>query len=92
MNAKKDRQRGNADGERMVHMKNHRQYSTFDKERKVFAIVMTVILILMVALAVLTLTGEFDKEEYQHQVEFPIANTNISWSQTFYSGPWSDAT
>ena len=73
-------------------MKSWKHYNSFQKERKVFFIVMVAILACLVALFVLELTGEFRKEEYQHQVEYPIANTNVSWSQTFYPGAWSDAT
>ena len=51
-----------------------------------FAIVMAVILACIVALFILEITGEFDKEEYQHQVEYPLANANVNWLQTFHEG------
>ena len=71
-------------------MKSIRKYSTFEKERKVFAAVMLVILACLVALFVLELTGEFERQEYQHQTEYPIANANVSWLQTYYGGTWNE--
>ena len=67
-------------------MKSTKNNNTFERERKVFAIVMAVILACIVALFILEITGEFDKEEYQHQVEYPLANANVNWLQTFHEG------
>ena len=73
--------------------KNHKYFNTTKHERKAFAITMLVILLCLFTLGILWAIGEFDDPFYvKHQVEYPIANANISWQQTYHSGPWSDAT
>lgn len=68
-------------------MKNHyKNYSTIDHERKVFAGVMIVIVVLLLALFILEACGVFDAYIWKPVEEFPIANANISWEQTFYPG------
>lgn len=67
-------------------MKSTKNNNTFERERKIFAAVMLVLLACIVALFILEITGEFDKEEYQHQVEYPLANANVNWLQTFHEG------
>ena len=68
-------------------MKNHyKNYSTIDQERKVFAAVMIVILLALITLFVLEVCGVLDGQVWKPVEEFPIANANISWEQTFYPG------
>lgn len=68
-------------------MKNHyKNYSTIDHERKVFAAVMIVILLALITLFVLEVCGVFDGQVWKPIEEFPIANANVSWEQTFYPG------
>ena len=68
-------------------VKNHyKNYSTIDHERKVFAAVMIVILLALITLFVLEVCGVFDGQVWKPVEEFPIANANISWEQTFYPG------
>ena len=70
-------------------MKNHyKHYSTIDHERKVFAAVMIVILLALITLFVLEVCGVFDGQVWKPVTEFPLANANISWEQTFYPGAW----
>lgn len=67
-----------------------RAYSSFEKESRVFAAVMLVIVILMMAVGVLELCGVFEKEEavWKPTEIYPMANANISWMQTHHPGPW----
>ena len=32
-----------------------------------------------------------DAEGYEPDAVFPMANTNVSWEQTFHSGGWTEA-
>ena len=68
-------------------MKNHyRHYNTIDHERKVFAVVMIIVLVALITLFVLEVCGVFDDRIWKAVEEYPIANANISWEQTFYPG------
>ena len=67
-------------------MKSYRKYNTIDKERKVFAAVMIIIIIALLTLFTLEACGVFDRNVWKPVEEFPIANANISWEQTFYPG------
>ena len=67
-------------------MKSYRKYNTIDKERKVFAAVMIIIIIALLTLFTLEACGVFDRNVWKPAQEFPIANANISWEQTFHPG------
>lgn len=67
-------------------MKSYRKYNTKESEKIVFTVVCAIILLALVALCVLTIVGVFDKAIWEPDISFPIANANISWSQTFYPG------
>ena len=70
-------------------MKNHyKNYSTIERERKVFAIVMAIIIVLLLALFTMEACGVFDAYIWKPIEEYPLANANISWEQTFYPGAW----
>lgn len=69
-------------------MKSYKKYNTYEKERKVFALVMLIILLALIALAVLTACGVFDEAVWKPDVSYPMANTNISWEQTYHPGAW----
>ena len=70
-------------------MKNHyKNYSTIERERKVFAIVMAIIIVLLLVMFTLETCGVFDAYIWKPIEEYPLANANISWEQTFYPGAW----
>ena len=56
--------------------------------RKHFYIAMGIILAVMAALLVWAFSAEAEKT---WDVECPMANTKISWQQTFYPGAWNSA-
>ena len=63
----------------------------FKKESRIFALVMMIILILIMAAGVMEVCGMFeDKEEnvWKPSVSYPMANANINWMQTHHPGPW----
>ena len=67
-----------------------RAYSSFEKERKIFAAVMLLVIIVILAAGVMELCGVFeDKSQMWKPTEvYPMANANISWLETHYPGPW----
>ena len=67
-------------------MRNYRNYNRYDRESKVFAAVMIIIVAAMIALGVLTLMGMFDEPMWKPDKVYPLANANISWMQSFYGG------
>ena len=67
-------------------MNNHSKYTTEQKERKAFAVVMALIVLALIALLVLEVCGVFEESPWQPVTEFPMANAHITWSQTFYGG------
>ena len=73
-------------------MTNHRHYNTIPTERKVFAIIMAVFLLAVIAVGVLALFGVFDKPAWEPDVYYPMANAKVSWEQTFYAGGWGCGT
>ena len=56
-----------------------------EMSRKNFYIAMGIILAVMAALLVWAFSAEAEKE---WDVECPMVNTNVSWEQTYYPGPW----
>lgn len=56
------------------------KYSTKQKEMKVFAAVMCVIMLALVALMVLTICGVFDEPAWKPAAEYPMANQHITWT------------
>ena len=67
-------------------MKSYRKYNTKEKENKVFAAVMLIIIVALIALFVMEICGVFDGQIWKAVEEYPLANANISWSQTFFPG------
>ena len=71
-------------------MKSYRKYTTYEKERKVFATIMLLILVIILA------WGVFEVVSMNNHVpawpgevkEYPMANAKISWVQTHRPGPW----
>ena len=90
MNKKRDRQRGNADGRKEPSdMNSTNKYTRKTKERKAFAIIMALIFLALVTIGILEICGVFDESPWQPVMEYPIANANVSWDQTFHAGGWS---
>lgn len=61
----------------------------FNKECKIFALVMVIILILIMTAGILDMCGVFDRPEepiWKPNVIYPMANAHISWLQTYYPG------
>ena len=56
------------------------KYSTQEKERKGFAIVMLIILLVLLVGMILTVCGVFDDPGWQPVEEYPIANQHITWT------------
>ena len=71
-------------------MSYYRKYTTKKHERKVFATVMAVIVIILLCWLVYEVCDVLNAP-VRPDVEHPLVNSNISWSQTFYKGAWSDA-
>ena len=63
-----------------------KKYSTIEKERKVFAVVMAIICLLLITWMVLEICGVFDGPVWKPDEAIPMANAHISWEQTFYPG------
>ena len=64
------------------------------KERKKFAIVMLVILLMIVAVGVwelIQIRTARAQSAWMPVVEYPMANAHVSWQQTHYAGAWSGA-
>lgn len=70
-------------------MKSYKHYTTAEKERKVFAAVMLALLVIIVIWGVLEACGIMQKVDWPATVEYPMANANVSWEQTFHPGAWS---
>lgn len=56
--------------------------------RKNFFIVLGIIAAAIAALLIWAFSAEAEKT---WDVEYAMANTNISWEQTYYPGPWDSA-
>lgn len=71
-------------------MKNHRKYSTAERERKVFAVVMIAIMVILVTWFVLEACGVFAGPTAKPDRVYPMANAHISWEQSFHAGGWGN--
>ena len=71
-------------------MNNYRKYTTIHKERKVFAAFMAVIVVILLVWLIVEVCGLLSAP-IKPDTEHPLVNSQISWSQTFYKGAWSDA-
>ena len=47
---------------------------------------MVIVLMGLIALFVLTMMGMFDEPLWKPDVEIPLPNAQVSWSQTFHGG------
>ena len=68
-----------------------KQYD-FQKERKIFALVMFIVLALIMLAGVLEVYGVFrnqEEPEWKPTVIYPMVNANISWKQSFHPGGWT---
>jgi len=70
-------------------MKSYRKYSTNENEKKVFTVVVFLILLALVTLAVLTICGVFDQQIWKPDVSYPMANAKVTWLQTYHPGAWA---
>lgn len=55
--------------------------------RKSFMIACGIIIAVIIAIAVLAIS---DAEEKTWDTCHPMANVNVSWQQTYYSGAWGE--
>ena len=71
-------------------MKSYRKYTTYEKERKVFAAIMLLILVIILAWGVFEVVAMNNQAPaWPGEVkEYPMANAQISWVQTHHPGPW----
>lgn len=69
-------------------MKSYRKYSTNENEKKVFTVVVFLILLALVTLAVLTICGVFDQQTWKPDVSYPMANENIIYQTMIFDGGW----
>lgn len=65
-----------------------RGFGSMEKERRLFAVIMFIILILLLVWFGLELAGVFNPPQWKPDVEYPMTNANISWLETYYFGPW----
>lgn len=56
--------------------------------RKQFLVALVIIAALVIGMFVM-MAAEENRKTWD--TEHPLVNSNISWSQTFYRGAWSDA-
>ena len=63
-----------------------RRYEGIDRERKIFAVVMTVVLTALMILFVLEICWALDPVVWKPAAEYPMANANIGWQQSFHPG------
>ena len=62
----------------------------FKKESRIFALVMMIILILIMAAGVMEVCGVFGRKEepaWKPTVIYPMTNAHISWLPTYHPGP-----
>ena len=72
-------------------MKNQKKAYDFKKECRLFAIVMTIVLALIMLAGILDICGVFykpEEPEWKPTVIYPMANAKISWLETHHPGPW----
>ena len=66
-------------------MNNHKNYITSELKKRVPMFVALLILAGMIALNVAVPEPKSEPDSVH-----PFVNTQISWEQTFYEGPWGD--
>lgn len=66
--------------------KTCRRYEGIDRERKIFAAVMAAVAVALLVLFVMELCGALDPVIWKPSAEYPMANANIGWQQSFYPG------
>ena len=73
-------------------MKSYRKYTTYEKERKVFAAIMLLILVIILAWGVFEVVAMNNQAPaWPGEVkEYPMANAKISWEQCFRPGSWNE--
>ena len=73
-------------------MKSYRKYTTYEKERKVFATIMLLILVIILAWGVFEVVAmNTQAPAWPGEVkEYPMANANVSWEPCFRPGSWNE--
>ena len=66
-------------------MKSHKNY--IKKETK-GQIIFVAVILLAIAIGLIWNMIEESNQQQAWQTSYPMANTNISWNQTYYPGPW----
>lgn len=66
--------------------KTCRKYNGIDRERKIFAAVMAAVAVALLVLFVMEICGALDPVIWKPSAEYPMANANIGWQQSFHPG------
>ena len=67
-------------------MRNYKHYNRYEKESKVFTVVVALVFLALVTMFFLTLMGVFDEPLWKPDISYPMVNTHVSWMQTWYGG------
>lgn len=67
-------------------MRNYKNYIKREKESKVSTIIACLLVMTLIALVVLEFCGVFTEPLWEPDVNYPLVNTHVSWSQTFHGG------
>ena len=67
-------------------MKSYKHYTKFEKESKFLAAASFLAMLLLIVLIIMQLCGMFDEPLWKPDMEFPLANANVSWLQSFHGG------
>ena len=67
-----------------------KKYSTDERERKVFAVMMGLVLLIIIVWGALELGEAKSEQGWQPDVVYPMANAHISWEQTYHGGAWNE--
>ena len=70
-------------------MKKQKKAYDFKKERRIFALVMLIVLALIMTVGIMDACGVFyrsEEPEWKPTVVYPMTNANISWLPTFHPG------
>lgn len=67
-------------------MRNYKHYNRYVKESKGYAVVMLIVIALLVAMFALMACGMFEEPLWKPDVQIPMTNANVSWSQSFHGG------
>ena len=73
---------------KVAHNMNQEKYTTGSKKRKGWIMALALAVIALAIYAAWTEAGAEGRRE--PDAVFPMANTNISWSQTFHAGAWGE--